>query len=48
VITKLEGVTQVNPKVIEGLYSADLASLQEFYNHINREGKASVTTVCPK
>lgn len=48
VITKLEGVAQVNPKVIEGLYSADLAYLQEFYNRINRGGKPSVTTVCPK
>jgi hypothetical protein len=48
VITKLEGVDQVNPKVIEGLYSADLAYLQEFYNRINRNGNASVTTVCPK
>ena len=48
VITRLGSVPQVNPKVIEGLYAADLAYLQEFYNRINRNGKASVEAVCPK
>lgn len=48
VITRLGSVAQLNPKVIEGLYAADLAYLQEFYNRINRDGKASVETVCPK
>ena len=48
VITKLGSVGQVNPKVIEGLYAADLAYLQEFYNRINRNGKASVAAACPK
>ena len=42
VITRLGSVAQINPKVIEGLYAADLAYLQEFYNRINRNGKASV------
>ena len=48
VITKLGGVEHINPKVIEGLYVADLAYLQEFYNRINQTGKAAVGTVCPK
>ncbi len=48
VITRLGDVAQVNPKVIENLYAADLAYLQEFYNHINRNGKASVKAACPK
>lgn len=48
VISKLGVLSQVNPKVIEGLYAADLAYLQEFYNRINHNGKASVETVCPK
>ena len=48
VISKLGSLDQVNPKVIEGLYAADLAYLQEFYNRINRNGKATVATVCPK
>jgi hypothetical protein len=48
VVTQLGSVAQINPKVIEGLYAADLAYLQELYNSINRNGKASVATVCPK
>lgn len=48
VITSLGGVTQINPKVIEDLYAADLAYLQEFYNRINRDGKASMKAECPK
>ncbi len=48
VITRLGSLAQINPKVIEGLYAADLAYLQEFYNRINRNGKATVQTSCPK
>ncbi len=48
VITRLGSVAQINPKVIEGLYAADLAYLQEFYNRINRNGKAGVKAACPK
>ena len=48
VVARLGGVAQVNPKVIEGLYAADLAYLQEFYNRINRSGRATVDAACPK
>jgi len=48
VITRLGAVESINPKVIEGLYAADLAYLQEFYNQINRSGKASVPAACPR
>lgn len=48
VITKLGSVSQLTPKVIEGLYAGDLAFLQEFYNRINRNGKASLPTICPQ
>ncbi len=48
VITRLGSLGQVNPKVIEGLYAADLAYLQEFYNRINRNGAATVEAMCPK
>jgi hypothetical protein len=47
VITKL-GTIQVNPKVIEGLYRADLAHLQALYNRINLVGRSTVTARCPK
>src|SRR3954468_11530873 len=48
VITRLGSLAAINPKVIEGLYAADLAYLQEFYNRINRNGKASVEASCPR
>jgi hypothetical protein len=48
VITRLGGVAHINPKVIEGLYAADLAYLQELYNRINQNGKAEVEAACPK
>lgn len=48
VIVKLGSVPQINPKIIEGMYSADLAYLQEFYNRINRSGQAVVEAACPK
>jgi hypothetical protein len=36
VIERLGSVPQVTPKVIEGLFAADLAFLQDLYNRINR------------
>lgn len=48
VVTRLGGLGQVNPKVIEGLYAADLAYLQELYNRINHHGKPCLEAVCPK
>jgi len=48
VVTKLGSLGLVTPKVIEGLYAADLAYLQEFYNRINHNGKAAIDTACPK
>ncbi len=42
VVTKLGFLPQVNPKIIEGLYAADLAYLQELYNRVNRLEAAPV------
>jgi len=47
VVTRLGGLSQVTPKVIEGLYSADLAHLQSLYNDLNRMDGADPVT-CPK
>ncbi len=47
VITRLGSLEAINPKVIEGLFAADLAYLQEFYNRINRDGKTARKVVCP-
>jgi len=48
VITKLGSIAQVTPKLVEGLYAADLAYLQELYNRINRGGRADSVAVCPE
>ena len=48
VITKLGEIKNVTTKTVEGLFSADLAYLQDFYQQINETGSATVQTVCPK
>ena len=47
VIVKLGAMTSINPSVIEGLFSSDLAYLQEFYRRVNEEGSAKIKTNCP-
>jgi hypothetical protein len=42
VVTRLGLVSQVNPKVVENLYAADLAYLQDLYNRVNRVEAAPV------
>lgn len=47
VIIKLGSVEYINPKIIEGLFAADLAYLQDFYRRINENGNARVQLECP-
>ncbi|MFE1443619.1 hypothetical protein [Streptomyces sp. NPDC058739] len=47
VVTKLGGVEEVTPGVIEGLYSEDLAHLQDLYNRINGLAPVTVLVTCP-
>ena len=47
VVTRLGDLPTVNPKVMEGLYAADVAYLQDLYNGINRLAPQAPTT-CPK
>jgi hypothetical protein len=48
VIIKLGSVVKITPKLIEGLYAADLAYLQGFYNQVNHDEKSNIKAVCPK
>ena len=48
VITRLGALQQVNPKIIEGLFSADLAFLQDFYRRINESGTSEINVTCPE
>lgn len=47
VITKLGTVGDVGTAVIENLFSADLAFLQDFYRRINETGTNMVEVACP-
>lgn len=47
VITRLGDLEHINPKVIEGLFSADLAYLQDFYQRINQNGHNRLAVTCP-
>jgi hypothetical protein len=48
VVTRLGSLSDVNPKVMEGLFASDLAYLQELYNRINGSQAATVRAVCPQ
>src|SRR5262245_37005298 len=48
VITQLGELKTITPKVIERLFSADLAYLQEFYRRINDQGNSHLRVACPK
>lgn len=48
VITKLGTLPQVNTKIIEKLYTADLAYLQDLYQRINQSEAPVYKAVCPK
>ena len=47
VITRLGELEHINPKMIEGLFSADLAFLQDFYRRINETGNDRLAVTCP-
>lgn len=47
VVTKLGSVAEVNPGVVEGLFSEDLAFLQDLYNRVNGLTPKTIATVCP-
>lgn len=48
VVTRLGSVAHINPKVIEGLFAADLAYLQDMYNRINQVGGRKMRVSCPQ
>jgi hypothetical protein len=47
VITRLDGLPQVTPEVIEGLFAGDLAYLEDLYQRLNTYGTIHVGAVCP-
>lgn len=47
VVTRLGSLDVINPKVVEGLFAADLAYLQDFYRRINESGQNRLQIECP-
>lgn len=48
VVTRLGDLPDVNPRVIESLFAADLAYLEERYREINGDGMETLTVTCPE
>jgi hypothetical protein len=46
-ITAIEGVDEVGTDVVEELFAADLAFLQEMYRQVNQRGDTRVELRCP-
>ncbi|MDF2881816.1 MAG: hypothetical protein K0R54_2373 [Clostridiaceae bacterium] len=47
VITNLEGISMVDTRLIESLFTADLAYLQDLYQRINNMDNPNYKTTCP-
>ena len=47
VVTKLGSVDPINPKVIEGLFAADFAFLEDMYRRVNANGHDRIGVTCP-
>ncbi len=47
VIIKLGKLQQITPKMIECLFTQDLAFLQDFYNKVNGDPNGRIQTECP-
>ena len=47
VVTRLGELDQVNPKVIEGLFAADFAFLEDLYRRVNAQGHNRIGVTCP-
>jgi hypothetical protein len=47
VITRLGSLEDVNPRMIEGLFAADLSYLEDLYRRINENGTNVLAVTCP-
>lgn len=47
VITKLGTLSEVTPEVVEKLFVADIAHLQELYERVNERGSDTIDVTCP-
>ena len=47
VITRLGALDELNPRMVESLYAADLGYLQDLYNRLNGGGGGRLLVACP-
>jgi hypothetical protein len=47
VVTRLGDIRQISPTIIEGLFSSDMAYLQQLYIRLNEIGTTLIETQCP-
>ena len=47
VVTKLGSVERITPDVVESMFAADLAFLQDLYRRVNQEGHTRAAVTCP-
>lgn len=48
VITRLGSLSEITPRVVENLFSADLAYLQDLYQRINEPDTNLIRATCPE
>src|SRR5262245_48999460 len=48
VVTCIGGITDVHAGIVENLFAADLAFLQDMYKRINSEGHTRAQVACPQ
>ena len=48
VVTQLGDLSAVTPQIIEGLFAADLAYLEDVYQRLNSPAQVVVGAVCPQ
>ena len=47
VLTRLGTITDVHPGIVEDMFAADVAFLQDLYRRINQEGHTRAAATCP-
>ena len=47
VITRLGGIADLNPRMVESFFAADVAYLQDLYHRINDPGGGRLLVTCP-
>jgi hypothetical protein len=46
-VTRIGGITDITPELVEGLYAADFDHLQRLYERVNSDGEAVGVVSCP-